>query len=123
VIPLAVSAPFHCALMKPAEERLAGDLRALAVRDPHIAVVANVDAEPKRTAAESVDALIRQVSAPVRWQDVVRRLIDEGTTRFVELGPGNVLAGLIRKIDRTASVVSIGEAEGLDAALAQLTAD
>ena len=122
VIPLAVSAPFHCALMKPAEERLAVDLRALAVQDPRIPVVANVDAEPKRSAAESVDALIRQVSAPVRWQDVVTRLVSEGTTRFVELGPGNVLAGLIRKIDRSVPVVSVGDAEGLDAALAQLTA-
>jgi [acyl-carrier-protein] S-malonyltransferase len=122
VIPLAVSAPFHCALMKPAEERLAVDLRVLAVRDPRIPVVANVDAEPKRSAAESVDALIRQVSSPVRWQDVVTRLVREGTTRFVELGPGSVLAGLIRKIDRTVPVVSVGDAEGLDAALAQLTA-
>ena len=122
VIPLAVSAPFHCALMKPAEERLAVDLRVLAVRDPRIPVVANVDAEPKRSAAESVDALIRQVSSPVRWQDVVTRLVREGTTRFVELGPGNVLAGLIRKIDRSVPVVSVGDAEGLDAALAQLTA-
>ena len=123
VIPLAVSAPFHCALMKPAEERLAVDLRVLAVQAPRIPVVANVDAEPKRSAAESVDALIRQVSSPVRWQDVVTRLVRDGTTRFVELGPGNVLAGLIRKIDRSVPVVSVGDAEGLDAALAQLTAD
>jgi [acyl-carrier-protein] S-malonyltransferase len=120
VIPLAVSAPFHCALMKPAEERLAVDLRALTVHDPRIPVVANVDAEPKRTAVSSVDALVRQVSSPVRWQEVVRRLVAEGATRFVELGPGSVLAGLIRKIDRTVSVVSIGDAEGLDASLAQL---
>jgi [acyl-carrier-protein] S-malonyltransferase len=120
VIPLAVSAPFHCALMKPAEERLAVDLRRLGVADPRIPVVANVDAEPKRTAAEAVDALIRQVSAPVRWQDVVTRLVSEGTTRFVELGPGSVLAGLIRKIDRSVPVVSVGDAAGLDVALAQL---
>ena len=92
------------------------------MRDPRIPVVANVDAEPKRCAAESLDALIRQVSSPVRWQDVVTRLVREGTTRFVELGPGNVLAGLIRKIDRSVPVVSVGDAEGLDAALAQLTA-
>jgi [acyl-carrier-protein] S-malonyltransferase len=121
VIPLAVSAPFHCALMKPAEERLALDLRRLAVCDPRIPVVANVDAEPKRSAAEALDALIRQVSSPVRWQDVVIRLVREGTTRFVELGPGSVLAGLIRKIDRSVSVVSVGDAAGLDAALGRLT--
>jgi [acyl-carrier-protein] S-malonyltransferase len=121
VIALAVSAPFHCALMKPAEDRLAVDLRGLSVNDPRVPVVANVDAEPKRTSAEAVDALIRQVSSPVRWEQVVARLVREGATRFVELGPGNVLAGLIRKIDRRMSVVSVGDADGLEAALAQLT--
>jgi [acyl-carrier-protein] S-malonyltransferase len=120
VMPLAVSAPFHCALMKPAETRLAVDLRALAVGDPGIPVVANVDAEPKRTAADAVDALIRQVSAPVRWADVVRRLLREGVTHFIELGPGTVLAGLIRKIDRTASVVSVGDGTQPGAALDQV---
>jgi [acyl-carrier-protein] S-malonyltransferase len=122
VIPLAVSAPFHCALMKPAEERLALDLRRLRVSDPRIPVVANVDAQPKRTAAASVEALIRQVSAPVRWEDVVRRLVQDGVTQIIELGPGTVLAGLIRKIDRRVPVVSISEAAGLDEALATLTA-
>ena len=120
VIPLAVSAPFHCALMKPAEERLRVDLRALAVNNPRVPVVANVDAEPKRTAAEAVDALVRQVSAPVLWLDVVTRLRREGVTHFVELGPGSVLAGLIRKIDRGATVVSVGDAPQLDAALGHL---
>jgi len=122
VIPLAVSAPFHCALMKPAEERLALDLRRLRVSDPRIPVVANVDAQPKRTAAASVEALIRQVSAPVRWEDVVRRLVQDGVTQIIELGPGTVLAGLIRKIERRVPVVSISEAAGLDEALATLTA-
>jgi [acyl-carrier-protein] S-malonyltransferase len=106
-IPLAVSAPFHCALMKPAEERLAPELRALAAHDPAMPVVANVDAEPKRTAAESIDALVRQVSSPVRWEDVVRRLVREGVTTFVELGPGTVLAGLIKKIDKSVTVYSV----------------
>jgi [acyl-carrier-protein] S-malonyltransferase len=118
VIPLAVSAPFHCALMKPAEDRLAPELRALASHDPAIPVVANVDALPKRTAAESIEALVRQVSAPVRWEDVVRRLIGDGATTFVELGPGSVLAGLVKKIDRTVTVFSIEDEAGLDAALA-----
>ena len=122
VIPLTVSAPFHCALMKPAEERLAVDLWKLAVQDPQIPIVANVDAEPKTIAAASIDALIRQVSAPVRWQEVVARLIAEGVTTFVELGPGTVLAGLIRKIDRGVTVVSVGDPESLQAALPQLTA-
>lgn len=115
VIPLAVSAPFHCALMKPAEERLAPELRALTVSHPRIPVVANVDAEPKRDARAAVEALIQQVSSPVRWDDVVRRLIAEGATKFVELGPGTVLAGLIRKIDRSVSVVSVEDADGVPA--------
>jgi [acyl-carrier-protein] S-malonyltransferase len=119
VIPLTVSAPFHCALMKPAEDRLAPHLRAVGMKDPAIPVVANIDAEPKRTAAASVDALIRQVSGAVRWDDVVRRLIADGTTMFVELGPGAVLAGLIKKIDRRVTVHSVEDEAGLDA----LTAD
>jgi len=114
VIPLAVSAPFHCSLMKPAEERLEPELRALEANDPRIPVVANVDAEPKREAAAAIDALVRQVSAPVRWDDVVRRLIADGATRFVELGPGAVLAGLIRKIDRSVTVSSVEDPGGLE---------
>jgi [acyl-carrier-protein] S-malonyltransferase len=121
-IPLAVSAPFHCALMKPAEERLAPDLRALAAADPAIPVVANVDAGPKRDAASAIEALIRQVSSPVRWEDVVKRLVSEGVTTFVELGPGTVLAGLIKKIDRGVTVMSIEDADGLAQAVDRLKA-
>ena len=117
VIPLAVSAPFHCPLMKPAEARLAPELRALPAQNPRVPVVAHVDAEPKRTAADAIDALIRQVSSPVRWEDVVKRLLAEGVTKFVELGPGTVLAGLIRKIDRRAAVASVEDEAGLEAAL------
>lgn len=107
VVPLQVSAPFHCALMKPAEERLAPELRALRVADPRVPVVANVDAEPKTTSAASVDALIRQVASPVRWEDVMRRLVDSGARAFVEVGPGTVLTGLARKQARGATVASI----------------
>jgi [acyl-carrier-protein] S-malonyltransferase len=119
-IPLAVSAPFHCPLMKPAEDRLAPDLRALTMHDPRIPVVANVDAEPKRDVPAVVDALIRQVSAPVRWEAVVERLIAEGVRTFVEIGPGTVLAGLIRKINSSVSVISVEDERGL-AALDALT--
>jgi [acyl-carrier-protein] S-malonyltransferase len=122
VIPLAVSAPFHCALMKPAEERLAPVLAALETHEPAIPVVANVDAAPKRTAADSVEALIRQVSSPVRWEDVVRRLVHEGVTSFVELGPGTVLAGLIRKIDKGVAVTSVQTPDDLPALEAVLSA-
>ena len=104
VIPLAVSAPFHCALLKPAEERLEPELRALAVQNPRVPVVANVDAEPKRDAASAIDALVRQVSAPVRWEQVVRRLASEGVTNYVEVGPGTVLSGLVKKIHQEAVV-------------------
>ncbi|HEY6359803.1 MAG TPA: ACP S-malonyltransferase [Vicinamibacterales bacterium] len=103
-IPLTVSAPFHCALMKPAEERLAPELRALAVEDPRQPIVANVDAEPKRDAASAIEALVRQVSSPVRWEEVVQRLALEGVTNYVEVGPGTVLSGLVRKIHKEATV-------------------
>lgn len=123
VIPLAVSAPFHCPLMKPAEERLAPELRALSAQAPRVPVVANVDAEPKRDAQEAIEALIRQVSSPVRWEDVVKRLMAEGVRTYVELGPGTVLAGLVKKVDRSLTVVSIESPETLDAALKALTND
>jgi [acyl-carrier-protein] S-malonyltransferase len=115
VIPLAVSAPFHCALLKPAEERLEPDLRALTVQTPRIPIVANVDAEPKRDAASAVDALVRQVSAPVRWEQVVRRLASEGVTHYVEVGPGTVLSGLVKKIDKSATVFTFAEPQDLAA--------
>jgi [acyl-carrier-protein] S-malonyltransferase len=113
VIALSVSAPFHCPLMQPAEERLAPELRALHANAPGIPVVANVDAEPKRTAADAIEALVRQVSSPVRWEDVVKRLVAEGVTTCIELGPGNVLAGLIKKIDRSVTVFSVEDPNGL----------
>src|SRR5688572_9348424 len=122
VIALAVSAPFHCPLMLPAQERLEPELRALAAHDPSVPVVANVDAQPKTDAASAVDALIRQVSAPVRWEEVVRRLIADGARTFVELGPGTVLAGLIRKIDPGVTAMSIENVQGLEKALLALRA-
>ena len=114
-LPLPVSAPFHCALMKPAEERLAPELRALGVRDPRIPIVANVDAEPKRHGAAAIEALVRQVCAPVLWEDVVKRLASEGVTTYVEVGPGTVLCGLVRKIHPEATVVNFAEPEDLAA--------
>jgi len=115
VVPLPVSAPFHCALMKPAEERLAPELRAMAVSDPRVPVVANVDAEPKRTARAAIEALIAQIASPVRWEAVVRRLASEGVTTYVEVGPGSVLSGLVKKIHREATVVSFGGPDDLSA--------
>lgn len=114
-IPLPVSAPFHCALMDPAAERLAPELRAAAARDPRIPVIANVDAQPKRTAAESIEALIRQVSSPVRWEGVVRRLASEGVTHYVEVGPGKVLTGLVKKIAPGSTILNVEGPEDLPA--------
>ena len=112
-MPLRVSAPFHCALMKPAEHRLEASLRRLVVSDPTIPVVANVDAEPKADAASSIDALVRQVSAPVLWEAVVRRLATAGVDTCIEIGPGKVLSGLIRKIDRQMQIANVEDPEGL----------
>ena len=114
-IPLPVSAPFHCALMKPAEDRLAPELRALDVQDPRVPVVANVDAQPKRTGREAVEALVQQVSSPVRWEEVVRRLASEGVTTYVEVGPGTVLSGLVKKIHKDAHVVNFASPDDLAA--------
>jgi [acyl-carrier-protein] S-malonyltransferase len=114
-VPLQVSAPFHCALMKPAEERLAPELRALAASDPRVPVVANVDAEPKTTARAAIDALIRQIASPVRWEDVMRRLVADGATTFVEVGPGTVLSGLAKKQARDARLAQFAAPEDLDA--------
>lgn len=122
VLPLPVSAPFHCALMRPARERLAPELRALVAADPAVPVVANVDAEPKRTGPDAIEALVRQVSAPVRWEAVVRRLAADGVTTFVEAGPGGVLSGLIRKIDRSVRAVCVHDPASLEAAEAMLRA-
>jgi [acyl-carrier-protein] S-malonyltransferase len=113
-IPLPVSAPFHCALMKPAEDRLAPELRALHATDPRIPVVANVDGEPKRDARAAIEALVRQVSSPVQWESVVRRLASEGVTTYVEVGPGTVLSGLVRKIYRDATVLGFSTPEDLE---------
>ncbi len=114
-IPLSVSAPFHCALMKPAEDRLAPELRALTMHDPAVPVIANVDAEPKRDARSAIDALIAQVSSPVRWEAVVQRLASEGVTTYVEVGPGTVLSGLVKKIHRDATIVNFGSPDDLAA--------
>jgi len=115
VVALAVSAPFHCALMQPAEARLAPELRALHTETPRVPIVANVDAGLKREARAAIEALVQQVSSPVRWEAVVTRLASEGVTTYVEVGPGTVLSGLVRKIHRDATVVSFGSPNDLAA--------
>lgn len=121
VIPLKVSAPFHCALMDPARDRLRPELEQAHAADPRIPVVANVDALPRITAAASVDALVRQVSNPVRWEATVQWLAAQGVDTFVEVGPGAVLSGLIRKVARDARVLSVETPEDVEAAVAALS--
>ena len=118
---LAVSAPFHCALMAPAAERLAAELAGVSVSDPAIPVVRNVDGGVTRKAADVVPFLLRQVASPVRWTDCVRRLVAEGATTFVEVGPGRVLTGLVKRIVEDARALSVEDPDGLDKALAALT--
>ena len=115
VIPLKVSAPFHCALMAPAAERLTPELRAVPTRNPRVPVIANVDARPRSTAGAAVDALIAQVSSPVRWEDSVRYLTSSGITTYIEVGPGTVLSGLVRKIHKDATVLNLQAPEDLGA--------
>jgi len=113
VIPLPVSAPFHCALMRPAAERLGPELRALPVQDPRVPIVANVDARRKLDARAAIDALVGQISAPVLWEDIVRCLASAGVTTYVEVGPGRVLGGLVRKIHKEARVLAFGVPDDL----------
>jgi [acyl-carrier-protein] S-malonyltransferase len=119
---LPVSAPFHCALMGPAQERLAADLAALAFRDLEVPLVNNVDARVVRDGAACREGLVRQVSGAVRWQDSVELLVAEGVTTFVEVGPGTVLSGLVRKIAKGARVLNVDSPESLEAAVAALGA-
>jgi [acyl-carrier-protein] S-malonyltransferase len=120
VIPLAVSGPFHSPLMQPAAERLKDVLDTVAVRDARVPVVANVSASPVQGADEIRRSLIEQVASPVLWEDSVRWMLNQGVDTFVEIGPGTVLTGLVRKVDRKVTAVSVQDAETLQTALATL---
>ncbi|MBM3781711.1 MAG: ACP S-malonyltransferase [Acidobacteria bacterium] len=120
VIPLKVSAPFHCALMNPARDRLQPELERVPASEPRIPVIANVDAEPRTSATTAIDALVRQVAQPVRWEATVQWLAARGVETFVEVGPGAVLSGLIRKVVREARVLSVETPEDVEAAVAAL---
>ncbi len=107
-IPLPVSAPFHSPLMRPARERMEELLASTAFSNADLPVVTNVDAEPTSSAEYLRDALVRQIDSPVLWVESVRRLAAEGVDRGLEIGPGNVLAGLVKRIDRTIRVEGWG---------------
>jgi [acyl-carrier-protein] S-malonyltransferase len=117
---LPVSAPFHCSLMKPAQDRLAVDLEALSMQPPAVPVVCNADADIVNDANSSRDALIRQVTGSVKWDQSMRFLISKGIGIFVELGPGKVLCGLMRQIDRSKTCTNVGDDASLQKALEQL---
>jgi len=119
---LPVSAPFHCRLMAPAAERLTAVLADVRTFDPQRPIVRNVDAELTTQATDVRPFLIRQVTAPVRWTDCVARMAREGCRTFLEVGPGKVLTGLLRRIDGALTGISIEDAAGLDKALAALEA-
>jgi len=114
---LPVSAPFHCALMKPAEEKLRPVLDAAPFQTLHVPVVSNVDAAPVATDGAVRNALLRQVVSPVRWVESVQKMIAMGVRRFVEVGPGSVLTGLIKRIDPTVELITVNSAESLKAAI------
>ncbi len=120
VIPLPVSAPFHSSLMRPAEDRLRPHLEQAPFADPTVPVYVNVDAAPVTTADAARDALVRQVSRPVRWEESVRRMIEDGVTLFVEVGAGRVLSGLIGRIHKGARCVQVRGPADLEPARAQI---
>ena len=107
---LPVSAPFHCPLMKPAQERLKADLDAAAFRDLEVPLINNWEAREIRTGAEAREGLYQQVPNPVRWSESIRALAGRGVTRFIEVGAGGVLTGLLRNIDASLEGAKFGEA-------------
>jgi [acyl-carrier-protein] S-malonyltransferase len=119
-IPLPVSAPFHCALMQPAQEEVARVLAALPMADPRIPVAANVSGGLVTSAQGARNALIHQVTGAVRWVDCMKTLITAGAELFIEVGPGKVLCGLLKQIDPSQKSLNVEDAVSLEAAMAVL---
>ncbi len=117
---LQVSAPFHSALMLPAAQRLEADMKTIAFHTLRIPLVTNTDVEIITSGEEARESLIRQVTLPVRWEESVRELIEQGVNTFVEVGPGRVLAGLLRQIDRSVHVFNVQDEKSLHATLEKL---
>jgi len=119
---LPVSAPFHSALMMPAQEKLEKDLNATTFADLQVPLVTNVDADSIRQGEEARSALIRQVTMPVRWEESMRMLLDEGVNTFVEVGPGRVLTGLVRQIERSVATLNVEDEKSLLATVEKIAA-
>lgn len=121
VIPLNVSGPFHSMLMEPAAIQLAETLKNCEIKDAAVDVVANVSALTVRSRDDIEKSLIEQVSSPVLWEDSVRYMLEQGVDTFIEIGPGNVLSGLVKKVDRKVKTLAIQDQETLEKALQELT--
>ncbi len=113
VMPLAVSAPFHCSMMKPAADKLAAELKNVPFKDANIPVVTNVTARPATSGKEIKELLIKQVTGSVLWEDSVGWMSEQGIVRFVEIGPGKVLTGLIKKTVENATIYNIEDSASL----------
>jgi [acyl-carrier-protein] S-malonyltransferase len=118
---LQVSAPFHCSLMKPAQDRLESDLNLVKLQEPVYPVVCNVDADLVTDVARAHDTLVRQVTGSVKWEQCMRLLIAQGVQTFIEVGPGKVLCGLMRQIDRSKTCLNVSDDASLTKTLEQLT--
>ncbi|HTZ30877.1 MAG TPA: ACP S-malonyltransferase [Methylomirabilota bacterium] len=119
---LAVSAPFHSALMMPAQEKLEKDLKVTAFAELQYPLVTNADADTIRSGDEARSALVRQVSMPVRWEESMRLLLDEGVNTFVEVGPGRVLTGLMRQIERSVATLNVEDEKSLNSTFEKIAA-
>ncbi|RXI98042.1 [acyl-carrier-protein] S-malonyltransferase [Anaerobacillus alkaliphilus] len=114
IIPLQVSGPFHSSLMKPAAEKLADVLNSIEINDAKVPVIANVTATPVTSGETIKQNLIEQVFSPVLWEDTIVNLLNAGVDTFIEIGPGNVLSGLVKKVDRKVNVYAVSDRETMD---------
>ena len=112
-IPLKVSAPFHCALMAPAARAVEGALSKLTLQAPRFPVIANVSAQPVGSAEDAKSLLVRQIDGPVLWEQTILLMAEAGVTHALEIGPGKVLAGLVKRIDKRISVLSVGDPDSI----------
>jgi [acyl-carrier-protein] S-malonyltransferase len=120
VVPLAVSVPSHCAMMKTAGERLAQELERVAINEPGIPIVNNADAKFLRTASEIRPSLVRQISSPLFWEDSIRAMAADGYDTFVEIGPGKVLTGLVKRIAREARALNVEDLKSMNDTLSSV---
>ena len=120
-IPLPVAGAYHSPLMAGAQPKLASALAAISIRDPRVPVIANVTAEPHGAAGTIAGVVVRQVTSSVRWEASMRYLIAQGFTRFIELGPGNALAGFMKRIDKSVQVFGVSDVPSLEATVAAVS--